>query len=459
MLDFKKVTMKKKIIIKLTIVAAFLGLVFGCNEVDDQLPQNALPADDAFTTPQGARAALIGAYDAFQSANYYGTRYLLFPDMQGGNLSWTGTFPSFGQIANRGTLTDNVEVTNMWAQIYNGINRTNQILDKAAKVDDPAFSDKNNLLGEAAFLRAFNYFNLVRYWGGVPIKLTPTDNVDIEELQQPRDTVTEVYSQILVDLNFAIANMPATQTSRARATVAAARALKARVHLYRSSMGMADEWSEAISEAAQAATGRTLAPVFNDLFLSRSGFDEVIWFIESNSVDQNTIAFFLLPSTSGGRNELRPTTALQNAYPAGDARAIPSNAVDHRLKYYRVTTGDDYVIIFRLAEMTLIQAEALVERNTGTDLADAVVLINQIRGRAGIGVYSGAVTQDALQDEVFLQRRLELALEGHYFFDLVRTGRAATELSNPVWDDNHALLPIPQRERQANPMLRQNDGY
>jgi hypothetical protein len=355
----------------------------------------------------------------------------------------------------------------MWAQIYNGINRTNQILSKAATVDDPAFTDKNNLLGEAAFLRAFHYFNLVRYWGGVPLKLTPTDVVDIEELQQPRNTVNEVYDQILIDLNFAITNMPATQSSRARATVAAARALKARVHLYRSSMGIADEWSDAISEASEAGTGRTLAPVFSDLFLSRSGFDEVIWFIEFNSVDQNSIAFFLLPSTNGGRNELRPTTALQNAYPADDTRAIPSNAVDHRLKYYRVTTGDDYVIIFRLAEMILIQAEALVERNTGTDLADAVVLINQIRNRAippdpdnGIdNSYAGAVTQEALRDEVFLQRRLELALEGHYFFDLVRKGRAATELTNPVWDDNHALLPIPQRERQANPLLDQNDGY
>jgi hypothetical protein len=455
MLDSKKATMKKKIF-KITIVTAFVSLVFGCNQVDDQGPQNSLPAEDAFLTPQGARAALIGAYDALQSANYYGTRYLLFPDMQGGNLIHSGTFPSFAQIANRGILPDNVEVTNMWAQIYNGINRTNQILDKAALLNDPAFSDKNNLLGEAAFLRAFYYFDLVRYWGGVPIKLTPTDDVDIVELQQPRNTVNEVYDQILTDLNLAIANMPATQTSRGRATVAAARALKARVHLYRSSMGIADEWSDALTEAAEAGTGRTLAPTFSDLFEARNT-NEVIWFIEFNSVDQNTIAFFLLPSTNGGRNEMRPAAALQSAFPDNDTREIAADATDFKLKYYRVTTGDDYVLVFRLAEMLLIQAEALVERNTGTDLADAVTIINQIRNRAMIGNYAGAVTQEALLDEVFLQRRLELALEGHYFFDLVRTGRVATELSG--WDDNDALLPIPQRERQANPLLEQNDGY
>jgi starch-binding outer membrane protein, SusD/RagB family len=170
------------------------------------------------------------------------------------------------------------------------------------------------------------------------------------------------------------------------------------------------------------------------------------------------MAFFLLPSANGGRNEVRPNASLQNAFAANDTRRIATNATSNSLKYYRVTTGDDYVLIFRLAEMILTQAEALVERNTTTDLVDAVTLINQIRNRAGIGNYTGLVTQDALRDEVFLQRRLELALEGHYFFDLVRTGRAST-LTNPVWNNNMALLPIPFRERNANPLLEQNPGY
>lgn len=432
-------------------------VVSSCDEVNDQVPQNSLSSDVAIVDSPGARAALLGAYDNLQSANYYGTRYLLIPDMHGGNLNWTGTFPTWGQIFNRSILTDNAEVTNMWNTIYNGVNRVNQILDKAAKVTDPAFTDKNAVLGEASFLRAFHYFNLVRYWGGVPLKLTPTDEVIVSQLQQPRNTVAEVYTQILADLDFAIANMPATQTTRARAAVDAAYALKARVHLYRSSSGVANEWTEAISAATSASAGRTLAANFSDLFVTRST-NEVIWFVEFNSQDQASIAFFLLPSANGGRNEVRPNASLQNAFAANDARRIPTNATNAALKYYRVTTGDDYALIFRHAEMILTRAEALVERNTGTDLADAEILINQIRNRAGIGVYAGAPTQAALRDEVFLQRRLELALEGHYFFDLVRTGRAST-LTNPVWNNNMALFPIPFRERNANPSLEQNPGY
>jgi hypothetical protein len=139
---------------------------------------------------------------------------------------------------------------------------------------------------------------------------------------------------------------------------------------------------------------------------------------------------------------------------------VLTTSIDSKLRYYRAATRDDNVILLRLAEMILTRAEALVERNTGTDLADAVVLVNQIRNRALIGNYAGAVTQAAVRDEVFLQRRLELAIEGHYFFDLVRTGRALTTFSSPTWNDNQALLPIPLREiNAAGGVVTQNPGY
>lgn len=434
-----------------------IALVTSCDLVDRQTPQNSLASSTVFSTPQATRAALLGCYDAIQSANYYGIRYNLFPDMQGGNLAWTGTFPSFGEIQNRNTQTNNAEVTNMWLQIYTAINSANQVIDKAAKLTDPSFTDQASVIGEASFLRAFNYFNLVRYWGSVPLKLTPTDGFSAD-LQQPRNTVDEVYAQIITDLGNAITNISPSQTNRARATVGAAHALKARVHLYRSRLGMANEWSDAFNEAVLAGTGRALATSFVDLFAARNT-NEVIWYLDFNTVDQGAMAFFLLPSTAGGRNELRPSANLQSAFPANDTRLITTKSVGSDLKYYRVSTGDDYALIFRLAEMLLIQAEALVQRNTGTDLTDAVALINQIRNRAKIGNYAGLVTQSALSDEVFLQRRLELALEGHYFFDIVTTGRAASLLTNPIWDPNYAVFPIPLRETQANPNLTQNPGY
>src|SRR5690348_7763662 len=150
----------------LKIIFSVLALLLAtrCNLIDKQVSQNSIPSSSVFATPQGARAALLGCYDALQSGNYYGTRYNFFPDMQGGNLTWTGTFPSFGEIQNRVIQTNNAEVTNMWIQIYYAINNANQVIDKVAKMTDPSFTDQASVLGEAYFLRAFNYFNLVRYW-------------------------------------------------------------------------------------------------------------------------------------------------------------------------------------------------------------------------------------------------------------------------------------------------------
>ena len=432
------------------------GFLFGCDSLlNEQKPQNSVDPSLIFKDAAGARSAIIGAYDNFQSASYYGVDFLLLPEVHSLNLTHPGTFPSYEQFVNRGILTDNANVTNMWAQIYVGINRVNQILDKVPGITDPALSavERDQILGEAYFIRAFNYHNLVKYWGGVPLKLTPSDSYDPAKIVLPRASASEVYTQILADLALAIPKLPASPSTRSRATQAAANALKARVHLY------LKQYPEAINAATLASTGYSLVPNFLDLWVLRNQ-SEAIFELQFNTVDTNSLAFYLLPSSNGGRNEVRPSAGLSNAYSATDSRRVLTTSIDSKLRYYRAATRDDNVILLRLAEMILTRAEALVERNTGTDLADAVVLVNLIRNRALIGNYAGAVTQAAVRDEVFLQRRLELAIEGHYFFDLVRTGRATTTLSSPTWNDNQALLPIPLREINAGGgVVTQNPGY
>ncbi|MFN7881647.1 MAG: RagB/SusD family nutrient uptake outer membrane protein, partial [bacterium] len=217
--------------------------------------------------------------------------------------------------------------------------------------------------------------------------------------------------------------------------------------------------TEAINSATSASTGYSLVGNFLDLWVVRNT-SEAIFELQFNTVDTNSLSFYLLTSSTGGRNEVRPSGGLVSAYLGTDARRILSTSVDSRLRYYRAATDDDNVLLLRLGEVILNRAEALVERNTGSDLTDAVTFLNQIRNRAGIGNYSGALTQTAVRDDIFLQRRLELALEGHYFFDLVRTGRAATTLSSPIWNNDQALLPIPLRELNASGgILTQNPGY
>lgn len=433
-----------------------LGFLSGCESLlNEQKPQNSVDPSTIFKDAPGARSAIIGAYDAFQSASYYAADFLLLPDVHGGNLSHTGTFPSYAQFMNRSILTDNANVTNMWAIIYQGINRANQIIDKVPGITDPALTqlEKDQIVGEAYFLRAFHYANLVKYWGGVPLKLIPSDSYDASKIILPRASVDEVYTQILADLAQAIAKLPANPSNKSRASLGAAHALKSRVHLYKK------EYAEAISSATLASSGYSLVGNFLDIWVVRNT-SEAIWELQFNTVDTNSLSFYLLTSSTGGRNEVRPSANLASAYTTTDARRILTTSIDSRLRYYRAATDDDNVLLLRLGEVVLNRAEALIERNTGTDLTDAVEFINQIRNRAGIGNYAGAVTQAALRNEVFLQRRLELALEGHYFFDLVRTGRAVTTLSSPVWNDNQALLPIPLREIQASGnVLTQNPGY
>lgn len=443
----------KTYIHKLILAASLVFSLAGC-EVLNQEPQSSITSDKAFQSVEAIQASLIGAYNALQSENYMGLRILLYPDLQGGNLAHTGSFPSFAAIAQRNILADNIEITNVWAQIYDGINRANNIITNVPAFNDPAFADsKNIVIAEARFLRAYHYFTLIRSWGDVPLVLTPTKVADAS-LQVSRNPKEDVYKQILDDLTFAIANLPMDFATGdpsfdvGRANKLAAYALKARVHLYR------QEWTLASAAAASASQGKTLESNFLSIFEDQNT-NESIWELQFSITNSNPIAFFLFSTARGGRNEMRPTTDLQNAFTVGDARRIPTVAFDSRLKYFRIQ-GNDNVVLFRLGEMILIQAEAALE--TGK-LADAVTLINQIRNRAGLSNVSDSIVNDQakLRDELFLQRRLELALEGHYYYDLIRTGRASKVLAN--YSNNQALWPIPQREMLANKKLIQNPGY
>ncbi len=454
----------KKLNLNIITLSLIVAVVSSCTSVvTDPQPQTSVSADQAIINKTGARAALYGAYDALQSNasangfnNYMGLTYLFFPDLQGGNLRWTGSFTDWSQAMNRTILTDNASVSGAWQQIYYAINTTNNLIAKVPLINDASFTDQKSILGEAYFLRAYHYFNLLRYWGGVPIVTDPT--LDITPSSYPsRASVSDVYTLVLNDLTQAIANLPA-KNANGRASIYAAYALKARVHLYK------QEWQNAIDAANMviANPSFTLMQSFTDLFLKQNTA-EAIWEIQFNPTDKGFQAFYLFSSSLGGRNEIRPTTGLQGAYAANDARIIKTTDYNEHLKYYRVSTGDDHTIAFRLAEMYLIRAEAQNElsvlNNDPTLTAAAYADINIIRTRAGIGNASVTLQTDpvGLRNEIFLQRRLELALEGHYFFDLVRTGRASAVLAN--WNDNQALWPIPFREMQANPNLVQNPGY
>jgi hypothetical protein len=430
-----------------------------CDKFIDVQPQNSLAADQVFADLAGANAALNGVYGGLTSANYYGLRYPVFADLLADNANHLGTFPSFAEFKNRNVQTSNVESTNMWAAIYVVINRANNVIEYTPGVAGISDADKKRIMAEAKFVRALGYFDLVRYWGDVPLVLTATKQAD-NSLNVAKTPANAVYDQVKKDLDEAEIDL--AEGSANRANKSAARALKARLALYRGQYADA----AVLADQVIATTKFSLPLAYRDVFDIKNS-SESIFEVGFDIITQSQYAFFYFPGSRGGRNEVGPLgTTLLTAYEAGDRRrpasisdgtftvnsqAIPANVA---IKYTRANPGEDNYRVIRLAEVLLITAEA--KARVGTDLAGALTALNRVRTRAGLPL-STAATQAALLTAIEQERRVELAFEGHRWFDLVRTGRAQTVLG--ITDPTRLLLPIPFRDITNNPNIRQNPGY
>ncbi|MFD2246271.1 RagB/SusD family nutrient uptake outer membrane protein [Pontibacter ruber] len=433
-----------------------LGLLLSTSacEVLDVEPQASLPADSAYNTRTGVEAGLIGAYSALQSANYMGLRYFVFADLATANVAHTGTFPSFAQIEQNSILADNVEISNMWNAIYDGVNRVNTLISVIPNISDPAFNN-NAALGEARFLRAYHYFNLINYFGGsgtgygengvgVPLKLTPTlTAADAEPLA--RASEAEVIAQVYQDLDFAIENL--NGGNKGRASKAAALALKSRVALYQKDYQLAADLAKQVIELGKYS----LAANYGDIYALKNT-SEAIWELQFDPVNSNSIAFFWFPTSLGGRNEVSPDASLAGAHEATDKRLPVNVNGSYTQKYTKIAGGDDNVLLIRYAEVLLNRAEALARLGGAANELEALDLVNRVRARAGLTPL--VATGQDLINAILKERRIELAHEGHYWFDLRRTNTTG------LADANKNLWPIPQREvLTSGGVITQNTGY
>lgn len=452
---------------------ASLGLT-ACEKPLEVSPRASLDSTAGLRTRQDAEAALRGCYDALQSANYLGLRYQLFADLGADNARHTGTFPTFAQIAQNQILPDNTELGNMWNTIYSGINRCNYLIEQAQKIDDPAFN-KAGTIAEAQALRALHYMNLLGYWGGspvgygyadgvgVPLRLEATSTIDGVPIKpKARATEAEVNAAIRADLTAAAAAATA-QGTKARLSKGAMLALRARFELRVRNYAAAADFA---AQAIAALPAVTLEGEYNNIFAQKFS-NESIWELPFDAVDSNSLAFFWFPSANGGRNEVDPATALGPAHETGDKRLsvnvvtaataqLPSYPAGTTRKYFRVAAGDDQPIMVRLGEVLLTQAEALAQ--TG-DLTTALTITNRIRTRAGLATLATTLTQAQLITAILKERRIELANEGHRWFDLRRTNTVQTTLTT-VTQTFRNLWPIPLREIQtSNGLVEKNAGY
>ncbi|MBO0948683.1 RagB/SusD family nutrient uptake outer membrane protein [Fibrella forsythiae] len=429
----------------------------------------------------------------------------LYAVSDGGVRDWEG-INSFQK-----SIAANPYVSEAWTTNFNGIFRANTLLDQLQK-NGKVISDaglRTRLEAEAKFLRAFFYFDLVRFFGKVPIIDHPvTAN---EAIAIPRSPVKDVYALILSDLTFAASNLPETYaaTDKGRATRYAAKAALALVYMTRSGptydiegpgLGVS-EWSQALTNLNDIITSGKYSSVssYTSIFsYTNENNPEVIFDVQYANgltpVVGATFPWVLVPDTwfqangkgTQGGLTIRPAALdLVNSYTATDVRKAFSiqsgytfNGVAETrpfIKKYvdltRVPTNNrlDWpinFIVYRYTDILMLKAECILRGGSGGTQADVDAIVNQVRTRAGLTAITNVTFPQLLQE-----RRKELIGEGSRWHDLVRSGLIETIM--PAWiaaedvqkqmqpfQKNYILYPVPQAELDAKPGLyTQNSGY
>jgi tetratricopeptide (TPR) repeat protein len=434
------------------------GFVSCSDFLEVQLDDEILTSE-AIVNKETAEAAVIGLYNNMQSATLYGGDQVLVADLLSGNGVATGFQPFYEEIANARVSAGNAYVENVWIELYNVINAANNILaniDEIAGIDE---ENRNRIRGSAQYFRAMALFDLLRQFGeffeegssfGIPVFTEVLDRSSA--LTVARASVADTYSQIIADLNQAEALLP-ENTPSIFISKAAAQAMLARVLLYKKDYEQAEEQATKVIDNDRFELNPAYAQNFEE-----EGSDEIVFELEFNQQDGQDLSNLLVLSTA---NEVSATEALYESFGEEDPRRAfftRQFGIYRCTKYGELATDiDRNVPLIRLAEIYLIRSEA---RAFQGNFAGAVSDLNQVRTRSlPDAAYSDEQLTglEAFSDALLLERKLELAFEGQYWFDLVRYGRA-TELRGV--ESYRRILPIPLREVQvSNGLIVQNDGY
>jgi hypothetical protein len=478
--------MTKEILKPLAIYSLSATLLFtGCRDFLELEPEYTQDAENYFENPEDYERALTGAYDL----------------LQGSFLSvWIGEIASDNSIAGGESVTDteglheidemrhdavNEELRNIFRWNYAGITRANYILENQDNIE---FDGKVQILAQARFLRAYYYFELVKFFGDVPLIVDQRLGIDeVNELD--RTPKAEVYAQIEADLQFAADNLEWVNPVKGRITKGAALSLLGKTQLYQ------NKYAEAASSLDQVVQSGQYALIsnYNDLFsVANEGHSETVLDVEYSGLEGGSYGCLIClegnaapgfhgirqydgPVYGDGNSYNLPTQELYDFFNPVDPRrdatildidafiASQPNAEDisyaigggghtgyYNNKYIKrqgeiglpdndLTSPVNYRVI-RYADVLLMAAEAHAQSgNEGT----AINYLNQIRSRVEMpSINSSGST---LIEDIYNERRLELSGEGHRFFDLVRTGRAASEIDGFI-TGKHELFPIPRVE-------------
>jgi hypothetical protein len=500
---------------RILILVLLITVSFSCKEdFIDLQPISDMNAGVFYKTEQDMNQAVMSPYASLR--NVYNQLFIYMGEVRSDNttFSWVpGDSKNMTSIDNFGDvmLSDNTFVLNFWNNVYNTILRCNIVLDK---IDAVPFKDpklKEQYKAEAKFVRALMYFWLVRVYGDVP-KVDKQLSVS-EAYAVGRTSAQEIYDFIVDDLKFAEANLPDSYAAvnKGRVTVGGAKGLLAKVYMTMAGYPLkkgASHYALAEAKALEVInmSAYSLVPDYKALFdVKNENSTESLFEIQykkggttTGSPWNNDFAprfsnrEVVLIGDKGGFNA--PTPSMSAAYETGDPRktismsdnyvSVPGgNTVNEKYvrKYYDVSfansDNDNNWIELRLADVYLLYAEALVRQ--GKQPETALVYLNKIRQRARnstggsasiLADYPSFTSNEAFLLAIEKERRVELAFENHRWFDLVRTERAKTVMSQEQkeqngfntasWSDNMLLFPIPLSVIQSNPdKIKQNPGY
>jgi starch-binding outer membrane protein, SusD/RagB family len=437
-----------------------------CSDLLSPDPIDVLTDDIVLNEAKDVPVVEIGLYSAFRSII---PATVIAGDATADMLQFRGTFSQYRELGTKTITSANSSVANLWGSIYNTIYIANFILEKLPTIQGVASADRERVLATAHFLRGYAYFVAVHTYGGVP-KVTVTS---IEANRNiPRASRDEILDFILEDYTEAEDKLPDETASAGFASSYALDAAFAKYYLYN------EEWAKAEQYATRVISSENYSLVSDYKELVIDDFtDEAIFEMSYLLTDDpGTDADIGLNYIFVGRRELIPSNQLldgldsdnpssRDRYFSVDSDPNNLQGNDNGFSVAKYGTADEQnnnVVVFRLAEMYLIRAEARAKQNKVSGTNSAQQDINMIRSRAKADLV-GSVTQAQMLSLIEQERKYELAFEGHRWYDLVRTGRAKTVMSafTSNWKDAYELWPIPQREILNNAALagNQNPGY
>lgn len=439
-----------------------------CEKRLDKNPFASIDESQALNTSSDVESALVGAYSQFGDNNVYGGGMFVYSELLGdaGEISWSGTFQGMTQIFNKAIPVDNDFAEAAWMGAYRAINVANNVLGAIDKVVD---SKKSKVEGEAKFMRAAMYFDLVRLYAkawndgtpanndGVPLVLTPTRGIT-EADKVSRAKVSAVYDQIIKDLTEAETLLPASNGFFAKKSAAAA--MLARVYLqkgdYANAAAAANRVITSGSNSLVSYYGDAFPVNFNNLSAVIGNTSEDIFAIQvTNTQGVNEFNTFF---SQTGRGDIEINASHFDQYEEGDERIDGAYYEDGGSWYtgkYDMIYGAVHII--RLAEMYLVRAESnfriISSGGAQVGASSPAADINTIRARVGLDPISAANLTLA---QILLERKLELAFEGHRLHDAKRLQQ---NVGSFAWNSPKLVFPIPDRERKVNSNLTQNEGY